>query len=530
MYLRKSEKKYIMFNNYYFLRQLSSSLKEHLVGMTLGACFSQSKDELMIGFYKGGREQWIRASLIPNFNLLTFPLDYQRKKVNSIDLFKEAIDQEVEDIIQYNNERAFLIKMTNNWGILFKMYGNRSNILLVHEGEVITLFQKRHIEDQNIDVSQLDRSLDQTKEGFFENGLRGTFPTLGKEALAYLVKNGWEDADKEKQWKMLSSIISKLENPKYYTIEENEQIHFLLFEEGTTLFETDNAIEAANEFFYRFSKRFFVEQERVPLLREIDKRLKQSRSYLKKNYARFEELTESARFEEIANIIMANLHAIPARTKKITLFDFYKDGDIVIKLNEFQTPQKNAETYYRKAKNQKLEVKNLEENINEKEEEMKRLQTHRDALNDLEMVREIRKYIKTNGLQKLQKNEPVFPFRKFEFKGFEIWVGKNAVNNDLLTQRFAHKRDLWLHARDVAGSHVVVKWKSKQPTFPINVIEKAASIAAYYSQRKTDTLCPVIYTPKKYVRKRKGDPAGLVVVDKESVVLIEPAPFSENLT
>lgn len=521
-----------MFNNYYFLTQLSAALKGKLVGMKLGACFSQSKDELMIGFYKGGREQWIRASLIPNFNLLTFPLDYQRKKVNSIDLFKEAVDEDLEvlDVIQYQNERAFYIKMTNDWGFLFKMYGNRSNILLLHKSEVHTLFQKRHINDQNLDIHSLDRTLDQTKEGFIENGLQATFPTLGREALSFLKSKGWEQASLEEQWDLLFPLIQNLECPKFYITEKEEEVHFLLFKDGNILLEVDNAIEAANEFYHRFSKRYFVERERGPLLKEIDKRLKQSKAYLKKNYARFEELTESARFEELANIIMANLHAIPPRTKKAKLFDFYKEEEITIRLNELLTPQKNAETYYRKAKNQKLEVKNLEANIEMKEKEMEEFQQHKEALLNLEMVREIRKYIKTNSLQKLQKNEPIFPFRKFEYKGYEIWVGKNAVNNDLLTQRYAHKRDLWLHARDVAGSHVVVKWKSKQPTFPVDIIEKAASIAAYYSQRKTDTLCPVIYTPKKFVRKRKGDPAGLVVVDKEKVVLIEPAPFSESLT
>ncbi|WP_169662774.1 NFACT RNA binding domain-containing protein [Flammeovirga yaeyamensis] len=521
-----------MFNNYYFLRQLSQALKERLVGMTLGACFSQSKDELMIGFYKGAREQWIRASLIPNFNLLTFPLDYQRKKVNSIDLFKEAIDQEVLDIIQYKNERAFLIQMTDDWGLLFKMYGNRSNILLTQGEEVYAIFQKRHIDDQNMDISSLDREIDQSKGAFYEGGIKATFPTLGREANAYLENQGFDKCSPDEQWTRLSNLVKQLESPNYYVEELDEQVQFLLFqlEGANTLLESDDPIDAANEFYYRFSKRYFVEREKGPLIKEIDKRLKQSKSYLKKHYARYEELTENARFEEIANIIMANLHAIPPRSKKVTLFDFYNEEDIKIKLNELHTPQKNAETYYRKAKNQKLEVKNLEANIQQKETEMEELKKHREALDQFEMVREIRKYIKTNGLQKLQKNEPVFPFRKFEYKGFEIWVGKNAVNNDLLTQRFAHKRDLWLHARDVAGSHVVVKWKSKQPNFPVDVIEKAASIAAYYSQRKTDTLCPVIYTPKKFVRKRKGDPAGLVVVDKEKVVLIEPAPFSETLT
>ena len=108
-----------------------------------------------------------------------------------------------------------------------------------------------------------------------------------------------------------------------------------------------------------------------------------------------------------------------------------------------------------------------------------------------------------------------------EFHGFKIWIGKNAQHNDTLTLKHTFKDDLWLHAKDVAGSHVVIKYQSGKP-FPKEVIERAAQLAAYHSKRKTDTLCPVAYTSKKFVRKRKGDPAGAVVVEREDVILVEP--------
>ncbi len=97
----------------------------------------------------------------------------------------------------------------------------------------------------------------------------------------------------------------------------------------------------------------------------------------------------------------------------------------------------------------------------------------------------------------------------------------NAQRNDELTLKYAYKEDLWLHAKDVPGSHVIIKHQSGK-NFPKDVIERAAQLAAYYSKRKTDTLCPVAVTPKKYVRKRKGDPAGMVVVEREEVVMVEP--------
>jgi predicted ribosome quality control (RQC) complex YloA/Tae2 family protein len=99
-------------------------------------------------------------------------------------------------------------------------------------------------------------------------------------------------------------------------------------------------------------------------------------------------------------------------------------------------------------------------------------------------------------------------------------VGKNAANNDLLTIRYAHKNDLWLHAKDVSGSHVVIKQQSQ--TFPIAVITYAAQLAAYYSKLKGSTLVPVSYTLKKYVRKPKGMEPGQVIVDREEVILVEP--------
>ena len=104
--------------------------------------------------------------------------------------------------------------------------------------------------------------------------------------------------------------------------------------------------------------------------------------------------------------------------------------------------------------------------------------------------------------------------------GFRIWVGRNAQDNDVLTFRHSYKEDLWLHAKDVPGSHVLVKFQAGKK-FPKDVIERAGQLAAYNSKRKTETLCPVSVTPKKFVRKRKGDPAGMVVVEKEEVILVD---------
>jgi len=90
---------------------------------------------------------------------------------------------------------------------------------------------------------------------------------------------------------------------------------------------------------------------------------------------------------------------------------------------------------------------------------------------------------------------------------------------------YGYKDDLWLHAKDVSGSHVLIKYQAGK-SFPRPVIEKAGQLAAYYSKNRHSTVCPVIYTEKKYVRKLKGAPPGTVRVEKESILFSNPADQS----
>jgi len=100
-------------------------------------------------------------------------------------------------------------------------------------------------------------------------------------------------------------------------------------------------------------------------------------------------------------------------------------------------------------------------------------------------------------------------------------VGKSSKANDEMLRRYVWKEDLWLHAKDVSGSHVILKYKAGQ-RFPAPTIERAAELAAYYSKNKTESLAAVIYTPCKFVRKVKGSAPGAVMVDKESVIMVHP--------
>jgi predicted ribosome quality control (RQC) complex YloA/Tae2 family protein len=116
------------------------------------------------------------------------------------------------------------------------------------------------------------------------------------------------------------------------------------------------------------------------------------------------------------------------------------------------------------------------------------------------------------------------PFRVFTVEGgFQVWAGKDSRNNDLLTMKHARPNDLWFHARGSGGSHVVLRMGSGKGEVSKRAIEQAAAIAAYYSKMKSSKLVPVAMTQRKYVRKPRGAPAGTVAVEREKVLLVEPA-------
>jgi len=116
----------------------------------------------------------------------------------------------------------------------------------------------------------------------------------------------------------------------------------------------------------------------------------------------------------------------------------------------------------------------------------------------------------------------IYP-RRFELAGgWIVLVGRSNKENDVLTHRVARPNDLWLHARGVAGSHVVLRREGHRDKPPKSIIEEAARIAAYYSKGRTSSMVPVICTEKRYVRKPRRATPGLAVCMREKVLLVEP--------
>ena len=147
---------------------------------------------------------------------------------------------------------------------------------------------------------------------------------------------------------------------------------------------------------------------------------------------------------------------------------------------------------------------------------------------DEETLKEIEDEMISEGIikvKKKRKREVVSKPREIFFKGFKILIGKNNKQNDSLV-RSASDDDLWFHAREMPGAHVVLKVEGK--TLDEEVIEYAASLAAGYSRGKLSGNVPVDYTKIKYVSKPKGAKPGLVVYRNHKTLVVKPCRLEEN--
>ncbi|WP_156027188.1 NFACT RNA binding domain-containing protein [Sporocytophaga myxococcoides] len=489
-------------------------------------CFSQQKEELIVVFQKEEKEFFIQAYFQNTFSCLYFPDDFRRARQNSVTLFQEIIGLKVTEVKTALNERCIICSLGADKSLVFKLFGNRSNVVLFELDKVVKIFKNNLKLDLDLSLQHLNRTLDLSHARFNElNGNLNVFlPTLGKEAASWLDKRGYEGMPLENKWRKLISLLSHLENPQFYIVKDEKGKPVIsLLPEDNYHEKYDNPLRAVNSFYRQYIKDLHIHTIKEELYRDMERRLKHSKAVVVDSQKRLKVIEESIPMDQSADVIMANLHTIQQGTEKIVLFDFYRNEEREFKLNSKLSPQKNAEVLYKKSKSRFKEIEVLENLILQRLDLIEQLEVDKETVSKIDDPKELKnyqnKYFKTKETERILQEGP---YKTYDYLGYKILVGKSAKANEELTFKTGKKDDLWLHAKDVAGSHVIIQQRPGQ-NYPTPVIERAASLAAFYSKRKTDSLCPVMYTQKKFVRKIKGAAPGMVKVEKETVIMVVPS-------
>lgn len=244
-------------------------------------------------------------------------------------------------------------------------------------------------------------------------------------------------------------------------------------------------------------------------------------------------------YKHEADLLTAYIYMIKKGDKSITVNDFYDEENklITIKLDENLTPSANVQSRYKRYNKFKNRKKELTYQINSAKEELNYLYNLQLSLKNavtLDDIREIKaEMIKENLLKpKKEKNsrkksvknnntadisEPL----KFKTQdGIEILVGKNNVQNDYITLKLADKDDIWMHAKDIPGSHVIIRTCGKE--IPEETLLMAAKLAAKHSKAADSSNVPVDYTKKRFVKKPAGARPGMVIYKNNSTIYVTP--------
>lgn len=233
------------------------------------------------------------------------------------------------------------------------------------------------------------------------------------------------------------------------------------------------------------------------------------------------------------DLLMANLYKIESHTDAVTLEDFYSDNlqmkELTIELDPRLTPIENAQAYYNRYAKLKRAQEILFDQLKQCDEEIEYLEGVMVAINSSSLsaeMNEIRQelitegYVKENVKKRVKINEKSEPIRIVAPGGTVIIAGKNNRQNDFITFKLAGPDDLWLHTKDIPGSHVIMRIGKEEPLDSDLVI--AAQLAAYFSKARQSSNVPVDYTRRRFVKKPAGAKPGFVIYTNQNTIYATP--------
>jgi len=289
-----------------------------------------------------------------------------------------------------------------------------------------------------------------------------------------------------------------------------------------------NVHELLDRVFFARAERDRVKQQAGDLERwlqnEIDK-LSLKMKKLTKDYERASKLDQ---FQLYGELLMANIYAFEKGVKEVTVTNYYSESaeQIIIPVSERKTPIENAQSYYTKYTKAKNALIMVQEQLEKTKEEiiyfeMLAQQVQQASPGDIEEIREElaeQGYLKLRHAKKKKKQLKPEPERYISSTGTPISVGKNNKQNDMLTFKMAKRTDIWLHTKDIPGSHVVIHTNEPDDT----TLREAATLAAYFSKARDSSSVPVDYTEIRQVKKPNGAKPGFVIYFEQKTLFIDP--------
>lgn len=256
--------------------------------------------------------------------------------------------------------------------------------------------------------------------------------------------------------------------------------------------------------------------------RRLDEAIARAERTVRSLERELERSPDPATIRADADLLLARLHEIPRGRAEITLEGFAGE-EVRLQLDPTLSPRENADSLYDQAGRATRARSRLPERIEEAKQRLKTLREARDSAEQGGTLDPVALALPApKPRQGTAADGPALPYRPYRSRGgLEIRVGRGSKSNDELTFKHARPNDVWLHARDIAGAHVVLRW-DRDDAPPARDLEDAALLAALHSKARHSSLVPVDWTRRKHVRKPRKAPAGTVIPAHVKTVFVEP--------
>ena len=276
------------------------------------------------------------------------------------------------------------------------------------------------------------------------------------------------------------------------------------------------------------AERDRVKQQASELIRRVENELQKNRHKLKKQEKELLATDNAEEFRQKGELLTTFLHQVPNDQDQVILDNYYTNQPITIALDKALTPNQNAQRYFKRYQKLKEAVKYLTDLIEETKATILYLESVETVLNQagLEEIAEIREeliqtgFIRRRQREKIQKRKKPEQYLASDGKTI-IYVGRNNLQNEELTFKMARKEELWFHAKDIPGSHVVISG-NLDPSDEVKT--DAAELAAYFSQARLSNLVQVDMIEVKKLNKPTGGKPGFVTYTGQKTLRVTPDP------
>ena len=290
----------------------------------------------------------------------------------------------------------------------------------------------------------------------------------------------------------------------------------------------DNLSDLLDTYYKDKAERDRVKQQASELIRRVENELQKNRHKLKKQEKELLATDNAEEFRQKGELLTTFLHQVPNDQDQVILDNYYTNQPITIALDKALSPNQNAQRYFKRYQKLKESVKYLTDLIQETKATILYLESVETVLNQagLEEIAEIREeliqtgFIRRRQREKIQKRKKPEQYLASDGKTI-IYVGRNNLQNEELTFKIARKEELWFHAKDIPGSHVVISG-NLDPSDEVKT--DAAELAAYFSQGRLSNLVQVDMIEVKKLNKPTGGKPGFVTYTGQKTLRVTPDP------